>query len=894
MKVRGDEPFLRLPRLILAKDGNKILSITIRGEAYQVRLFDYLDGETLTGRKFIPERIVASFGSIAARIDRGLADFEHPGLDRATQWDIRQAESILPYLLQSVRDKDIADRINSAVTDVFKRLKPLRDELRIQPIHHDITEDNVVCRADAAGCPMPDGVIDFGDIVSGWLVAELAVTCPALLHHAQGDPFFILPAIKAYQAIYPLSHQELRALWPLIVARAAILTATSEQQLRVDPNNQYIIGNAAHERMIFLVATSVPMELMEAAIFSALGMEQTKPDLDETGRLFARLDVNKIRMLDLSVTNSDFIANNWSLPDIEYQFLRAAAQETGYSATRYGEFRLTRTRVNAMEAPESFALHVDLCMPAASQVLAPFSGHIKCNGDRVILVSDQLQLHLDGVKCAHNPDAIISRGEALGSVTEHEEGFGLLRVHLSRALGVCPPLFAKPHQAEAWRSLCPSPATMLGFECDAQPQTSSQLLDKRYDHLAGTQKHYYKAPPHIERGWKEHMYDMNGRAYLDMVNNVTMIGHGHPRLAEAVAKQWLKLNTNSRFHYAAVAEFSERLVAKAPEGLDTVFLVNSGSEANDLALRLAWTWSGSKNMLCLLEAYHGWTIGSDAVSTSTADNPNALGTRPDWVHPVTSPNTYRGQLSAKEYIAEVTDVLQTLDAKGETLAGFICEPIYGNAGGIPLPEGYLKQVYEQIRAHGGLCIADEVQVGYGRLGHHFWGFEEQGVVPDIITIAKGIGNGHPLGVVITRREIADALEKEGYFFSSAGGSPVSSVVGSTILDIMADEGLQQNACLVGDHLKERLEALRQRFSLIGAVHGMGLYLGVEFVRDHDTLEPATEETAAICDRMLNLGIIMQPTGEHLNVLKIKPPLCLTLDSANYFADVLEHILLEGW
>ena len=242
----------------------------------------------------------------------------------------------------------------------------------------------------------------------------------------------------------------------------------------------------------------------------------------------------------------------------------------------------------------------------------------------------------------------------------------------------------------------------------------------------------------------------------------------------------------------------------------------------------------------------------------------------------------------------VEEKLAEIGESGQGLAGFIAESVYGNAGGIPLPAGYLQQVYASIRKRGGLCIADEVQVGYGRLGHHFWGFEQQGVVPDIITTAKGMGNGQPLGAVITRRDIADSLEKEGYFFSSSGGSPVSCVVGMTVLDIMADEKLQQNARDVGDHLKRRLEALGQRFPLVGAVHGMGLYLGLEFVRDRETLEPATDETANICVRLLDLGVIMQPTGDHLNVLKIKPPLCLTAESADFFADMLEKVLSEGW
>jgi 4-aminobutyrate aminotransferase-like enzyme len=211
-----------------------------------------------------------------------------------------------------------------------------------------------------------------------------------------------------------------------------------------------------------------------------------------------------------------------------------------------------------------------------------------------------------------------------------------------------------------------------------------------------------------------------------------------------------------------------------------------------------------------------------------------------------------------------------------------------------MPPGYLAAVYREVRNRGGLCIADEVQVGYGRLGEFFWGVQHEGVVPDLITIAKAMGGGYPLGAVITRREIADSLTREGNFFSSAGGSPASCVAGSVVLDVIADERLQENARVVGGHLKARLESLAERHPLIGAVHGMGLYLGVELVRDRANLEPATAETAGVCERLLQVGVIMQPTSERQNVLKIKPPMCLTRQSADFFVDALDHVLTTGW
>lgn len=482
------------------------------------------------------------------------------------------------------------------------------------------------------------------------------------------------------------------------------------------------------------------------------------------------------------------------------------------------------------------------------------------------------------------------KGQVIGEVE------GPLTVQLCRA-DLPAPLFCAPSRAPAWQALCPSPAALLGLACDAEPELDPEaLLARRDASFARSQKHYYVDPPRIERGWRNHLIDMQGRSYLDMLNNVAVLGHGHPRMAAVAARQWSLLNTNSRFHYAAIAEFSERLLALAPAGMDRVFLVNSGTEANDLAIRLAWAYSGGRDMLSVLEAYHGWSVAADAVSTSIADNPQALSNRPDWVHPVTAPNTYRGEFrgqdSAPDYVRSVEHNLAKIAASQRQLAGFICEPVYGNAGGISLPPGYLQRVYALVRAQGGVCIADEVQVGYGRMGHFFWGFEEQGVVPDIITMAKGMGNGQPLGAVITRREIAEALEAEGYFFSSSGGSPVSCRIGMAVLDVMEEEKLWENAQVVGGHFKARLEALIERHPLVGAVHGSGFYLGLELVRNRQTLEPATEETTLLCDRLRELGIFMQPTGDYLNILKIKPPMVTSRRSVDFFVDMLSKVLDE--
>ncbi|MEI3853172.1 MULTISPECIES: aminotransferase [unclassified Ensifer] len=887
----------RVAEVVPSLKGEAIESVTVRDQDYRIRLLNFLDGEPLTRRKHLSREAVSALGALAGRLAAALQDFEHPGLERELQWDLRRAGPVVLHLLADMPDQQRKKRIAEIMVGAMRRLQPLTAELRIQAIHHDVTDDNVVSQPDASGRPIPDGVIDFGDILKGWLVAELAVTCASLLHHADGDPWFILPAVKGFHAACPLTEVELKALWPLIVARAAVLVASSEHQLSREPDNTYVEGNAAHEREIFDVATSVPPALMEHAILAAAGFAPALRSV--TGEsLIQGLGPSDVRQIDLSILSPLLPEERWQHQGLPISLLQHAAHAIGVATTRYGEYRMTETQLRSPKPDATLALHVDICLEAGREIVAPFAGRVIRQDGLLVLEGAEGSLFLEGVEVSADLEATAAAGAVLGVVSGEQQSYGLIRVQLCREHGLVPPLFAMPHQAEAWKHLCPSPAGVLGFECDAPELHSEALLSRRQQHFAKPQKNYYRHPPQIERGWKEYLFDVEGRSYLDMVNNVTILGHGHPRLASAVGRQWSLLNTNSRFHYAAVAEFSTRLAALAPDGLDTVFLVNSGSEANDLALRLAWAYSGARNVVTLLEAYHGWTVASDAVSTSIADNPQALETRPAWVHPVPAPNTYRGEFrgsdTADSYVRSVVKKLTELDAADEKLAGFICEPVYGNAGGIPLPKGYLDAVYAMVRSRGGVCIADEVQVGYGRLGDYFWGFEEQGVVPDIITVAKGMGNGHPLGAVITRREIADALEKEGYFFSSAGGSPVSSVVGQTVLDILTEERLPENARVVGGYLKARLEALGERFPLIGAVHGMGLYLGVEFVRDRESLLPATEETVAICDRLLDLGVIMQPTGDHLNVLKIKPPLCLSRESADFFADMLARVLEEGW
>ena len=351
------------------------LFVTIRGEDYQIRLLDYIEGQPLTRRKHLPAVTVAALGDLCGRLALALADFTHPGLSRDLQWDLRNAEAVVSHLLSAVKDADRKQHISRAMDTAVRRLDGLKPDLRQQAIHHDITDDNVVSMPNGSGQLIPDGVIDFGDVINGWLVADLAVTCASLLHHADGEPFIILPAIKAFHDVFPLNDAELRALWPLIAARAAVLVASSEQQLALDPDNSYVSGNIDHERMIFDVAISVPSAVMEIAILQAVGQLGDQGVAITGERLLPEIEISGIAVIALDTQSGVYDGVEWPRPDLEDRLLLAASRENAAVSTRYCEYRLTRTALLSPQPAETCAIHADLLLQAGTSVSSAFRRH---------------------------------------------------------------------------------------------------------------------------------------------------------------------------------------------------------------------------------------------------------------------------------------------------------------------------------------------------------------------------------------------------------------------------------------------------------------------------------------------------------------------------------------
>ena len=412
-----------------------------------------------------------------------------------------------------------------------------------------------------------------------------------------------------------------------------------------------------------------------------------------------------------------------------------------------------------------------------------------------------------------------------------------------------------------------------------------ELLRRREKCVGKALSIAHEDPLHIIKGEMQYLHCATGEKYLDLVNNVCHVGHSNPKVVKAGQKQMALLNTNTRYIYNGLTDYIERLSATLPPSLSIGYLVNSGSEANELAVRIARAYTGAKDMVVVEGAYHGHTGLLIDLSPYKFRGPGGKGEVESWVHVVPIPDTYRRR--GEDYVKELKMVVN----KSDSIAGFIVESMLSCAGQVPLPKGYLSSAFKHVRAAGGLCIADEVQVGFGRIGTHMWAFEDQGVVPDIVVMGKPIGNGHPMAAVFTTPEISASFE-EMEFFSTFGGNPVSCAIGLSVLDVIEEDKLMQNAKEIGDIFIDGLLELMEKYSLIGDVRGKGLFIGFELVKDRRTLEPATYEAKEIVKEMQHRNVLLSIDGPYKNVIKIKPPMVITKEDALKTIHLLDEVLFK--
>ncbi|ASW09327.1 aspartate aminotransferase family protein [Rhizobium sp. 11515TR] len=421
---------------------------------------------------------------------------------------------------------------------------------------------------------------------------------------------------------------------------------------------------------------------------------------------------------------------------------------------------------------------------------------------------------------------------------------------------------------------------------------NATLIARRERLLGRNMSLFYDDPVHLVRGEGVWLWDADGRKYLDCYNNVPHVGHCHPRVVEAIARQASTLNTHTRYLHEGILDYVERLTATFDKSLNAAILTCTGSEANDVALRMAQAMTGKTGVIATNHTYHGNTAAVSQLSTRMPP----VGGFGGHVRHVPAPDSYRplggegGDAFAIAFAAEVENAIASLQDSTHGFSAIIIDPFFANEGFPDLPPGFLDKTVADVRKAGGLVITDEVQPGFGRTGSHMWGHQRAGIVPDIVTLGKPMANGHPVGGVIANVDTINAFRKAFRYFNTFGGNPVSCAAAMAVLDVIGDENLIENARNVGEYTRDAFKRLAEKHSIIGDVRGSGLFMGTEFVLDRQTKEPATAEATRIINAMRDRGVLMGKIGIHQCATKIRPPMPFTRDNADFMLSIFDDVL----
>lgn len=863
-------PGLDLPRVLPARNGELALRVEAEGRPRWAWLLRWVPGRVWAESGPHPPERLASAGRLLGQLDAALLDFDHPGAHRELKWDLGRAGWIREHLerLPGVRRRWVERFLALYDGEVAPRFSGLRRSV----VHNDANDYNLVVDGDRLS------LVDFGDMVRTATVCEPAIAAAyAVLHRP--DPLAAAARLAAgYHAAFPLTEAEISLFFPLLCARLCVSVVNSALRRAQVPDDPYVVVSEAPAWEALERLAAIPPRFAGYTFRRACGL----PPPPEVAPLADGLAT--ARVFDLGAGSLWLGAEPRPAEAVVEAVYRELAGQVGVG--RYGEPRVPEPLPEPPTAEHpTVHLGLDLFVAAGAEVRAPLAGTVHAVPERrLILRHDGFFTLYRGLVPSLAPGEPVAAGQSLG----HAAG----PLHFQVAYDLPEreadfPAFCRASERELWTARCPDPTVLLGIPAARfpapEPDRQETLLARRA--LLGRNLSLsYEAPLKIVRGWRQYLYDDTGRAYLDVYNNVPLVGHSHPRVVRAIQAQAALLTTNTRYLHDNATRYAARLTALMPEPLRVCYFLSSASEANELALRLARAHTGRQGFIVLEAAYHGHTTSLIDLSPYKFDGPGGAGRRP-WVHVAPLPDGYRGPYkrsdpeAGRKYAGSVASLLA---ASGGSVAGFLAETLPSVGGQIVLPSGYLAAVYRQVRADGGLCIADEVQVGFGRLGTHLWGFETQGVVPDIVVLGKPIGNGHPLAAVVTTPEIAASFDNGMEFFSTFGGNPVSCAAGLAVLDVLAEERLQENALRVGELLLSGLRALQEKHRPIGDVRGSGLFLGVELVRDRETLEPAAREAARLVARLKERGILAGTDGPLHNVIKLRPPLIFSAHDAALF------------
>lgn len=929
-----------IPSMIPTPRGQQIIAIRDhQGNDRWLRLHQWVEGSMVSDINPKSQDLMQQWGHTAGLLARALWGFDHEEAHRQYKWD--------PSLTLASRKyaSYIADPEDAALADHFWSLfeaktLPLLPTLRMGVNYNDAHEHNLLAQYIDDGIQIV-GVIDMGDALYTHTINELAIACAYACMYIPDPLDGAIQVVKGFNQALPLEDAELQVLYSLISARLLITVANAARMRYEEPSNTYL---SIHEQPAWELLRkwkNIHPSLAHYSFRSACDLEPCPWHtvyrewcMSGAVTVHPLIDITekKIIPINLDVGSLD-LGNNANFLDID-TFERHIARHledrhADIGVGGYGEVRPFYTsdayQVEGNGGVQWRTVHlgIDIWTSAGTKVYAPLDGvihsyannHGNCNYGPTLIVRHNVTAELIfytlyGHLSLDSLDNVeigmpVTQGQCIAYIGDrHVNGRWPPHLHFQVLLDDlgCEgdfPGVAYPHNRESWMSICPDPSILLphlrwpaAVPCFSQ----DSIVAMRKKHLGSSLSVSYDAPLQIVRGYQQYLYDTSGRRYLDTVNNVAHVGHEHPRVVAAGQRQMAVLNTNTRYLHHQIVQYAAALLSTFPPSLCVVHFVNSGSEANELALRMARTYTSQQDMLAIEHAYHGNTAACIDISSYKFDGPGGQGAPPH-THLLPIPDCFRGMYTdhtkaGLTYADHANDAIQNIIKSGSGIAGFIAESILSCGGQIMLPQGYLSSVYAMVRAANGVCIADEVQVGFGRVGSHFWGFELYNVVPDIVTLGKPIGNGHALAAVVTTRQVADAFANGMEFFNTFGGNPVACAIGHEVLKTVEEEHLQANAANVGSYLLQQLNDLQESYPIIGDVRGIGLFLGIELVTDRINKTPAAKAATYLTNRMRDRGILMSVDGPYHNVIKIKPPMCFSIENADFLIENLTLILEE--
>ena len=921
-----------LSEVVLNKEGNPLTSLQNNKTA---RVLTWLPGRLWATVNPKTESLRNSLGKAAGSLTIALQDFEHPAAHKNLDWDLANSNWTSKHIHRfSGKQKEILQYFQNRFEEIQNTYKNLPKTI----VHNDLNDYNILVSEDLSN-PKVTGFIDFGDSVFTQSVNDLAIVLAYAIMDLHDPLSAALDVIKGYNKYYKLTENELEYLYILVGMRlVTTVTNASLKKEKLPNENYYVISEKPAwtllEKWFNVNENFAYYNFRNACDHSAHPLEKkfeawAKNNQVSLKTIFPTLSSEKVVNLDMSV-GSTLLGNPSEYGDAEVSEFKLKQFQKHHPKTillnGYLEIRPFYT-TNAFKSegnngPQYRTVHLgtDFWVPAQTPVHAPFDGIVKIihhnnydkdygpmlilehtfDGEKFYSLYGHLTISsLDILKIGQK----VNQGDLIAYIGEpNENGNWAPHLHFQLIMdllgndenfnGV-----ALPSKIEVWKSICPNPNFMFEEELNTSEEKISEeiLINFRKEHLGKGLSLSYEKPLHIARGEGVYLIDIEGRKYLDTVNNVNHVGHQHPKVVSVGQKQMAVLNTNTRYLHEEIIAYAEALLKKLPPHLSVIHFVNSGSEANELALRMAKTITGNKDILAIEVGYHGNTNAVMDVSSYKFEGKGGF-PKPETTHILPLPDSFRGKYSGAncgtEYANHAKEIIQNLKAEGKDIAGFIGETMISCGGQIVPPKNYFKEIYKYVREAGGICIADEVQTGFGRMGNTFWAFELYDVQPDIVTMGKPAGNGHPLAIVACTKEVAEKFNTGMEYFNTFGGNPVSCAIGRAVLEIIQDENLQQNALEVGGFLIAELKKLQQQFPIIGDVRGEGLFLGFEL--NDSEKNPLPEHASYLANRMKLLGILMSIDGPDHNVLKIKPPMVFSKENAEELIFRLKIVFGEDY